>query len=98
MPRGGASVQTAIRVGGARLGGLDNALVLRLRALGGDWSRVSTIDVYTAMPVDGGLLDEILRPAGPAAIHGVHFFPSRPPIQGLEFEADMRGLARRLVL
>ena len=70
----------------------------RLRALGGDWSRVSTIDVYTAMPVDGGLLEEILRPAGPAAIHGVHFFPSRPPIQGLEFEADMRGLARRLVL
>src|SRR6202007_1984525 len=61
----------------------------RLRALGGDWSRGSTIDVYTAMPVDGSLLEEILRPAGPAAIHGVHFFPSRPPIQGLEFEADM---------
>jgi len=70
----------------------------RLRALGAEWSRVTAIDVYTAMPLDAGLLEEILRPAGPAAIHGVHLFPSRPPIEGLEFEADLRGLARRLVV
>jgi hypothetical protein len=70
----------------------------RLRTLGADWSRVTAIDVYTAMPVHGFLLDEILRPAGPAAIHGVRWFPSRPPIQGLEFEMDLRGVARELVL
>lgn len=70
----------------------------RLRALGGDWSRVTAIDVYTAMPVDAALLDEMLRPAGPAAIHGIHWYPSRPPIKGLEFEMDMRGVARELVL
>jgi len=69
----------------------------RLRALGGDWSRVTTIDVYAAQPIYGFLLDEILRPAGPAAIHGIRWFPSRPPIQGLEFEMDMRGVARELV-
>jgi hypothetical protein len=70
----------------------------RLRALGGDWSRVSAIDVYTAQPIDGLLLEEILRPAGPAAIHGIRWFPSRPPIQGLEFEVDLRGVAREIVL
>ena len=70
----------------------------RLRGLGGDWSRVSAIEVYTAMPVDSAMLDEILRPAGPAAIHGLRFFPSRPPIQGLEVEVDMRGVAREVVL
>ena len=69
----------------------------RLRALGGDWSRVTTIDVYAAQPIYSFLLDEILRPAGPAAIHGVRWFPSLPPIQGLEFEMDMRGVARELV-
>jgi hypothetical protein len=44
------------------------------------------------------VLDEILRSAGPAAIHGVHWYPSRPPIQGLDYEMDMRGVARELVL
>ncbi len=70
----------------------------RLRALGGGWEGVTTIDVYTAQPIHGIVEDEILRAAGPAAIHGVHWYPSRPPIQGLEFEMDMRGVAREVVL
>jgi hypothetical protein len=70
----------------------------RLRGLGADWSRVRVIDVYTAESIHGFLVEEILRPAGPAAIHGVRWFPSRPPIQGLEFELDLRGVARELVL
>ena len=70
----------------------------RLRALGAEWSRVTAIDVYTAMPIDGLLVEDILRPAGPAAIHGIHWYPSRPPIKGLEFEMDLRGVAREVVL
>jgi hypothetical protein len=70
----------------------------RLGALGGAWSRVTAIEVYTALPIDSALLAEILGPAGPAAIHGIRWFPSRPPIQGLEFEADMRGVARELAV
>jgi hypothetical protein len=70
----------------------------RLRALGADWSRVTTIDVYTAHPLHSLLVDEVLQPAGGAAIHGVRLFPSRPPILGLEFEVDMRGVARELML
>ena len=70
----------------------------RLRALGGDWNRVTAIDIYTAEPIHGFLVEEILRPAGPAAIHGVRWFPSRPPIEGLEFEMDLRGVARELVV
>jgi hypothetical protein len=50
----------------------------RLRALGGDWGRVTAIDVYTAESIHGLLTEEILRPAGPAAIHGVHWFPEPP--------------------
>jgi hypothetical protein len=70
----------------------------RLRALGGAWERVTTIDVYTAQPIHGIVEGEILRAAGPAAVHGVHWYPSQPPIQGLEFEMDMRGVAREVVL
>jgi hypothetical protein len=70
----------------------------RLDGLGGAWSRVTAIEVYTALPIDGALLDEILGPAGATAIHGLRWFPSRPPIQGLEFEVDMRGVARELTI
>ena len=70
----------------------------RMRALGADWSRVTTIDIYTAHPIHGFLVEEILGPAGPAAIHGVRWFPSRPPVQGLEFEVDVRGVFREVIL
>jgi len=69
----------------------------RMRALGADWTRASAIDVYTAQPIFG-YLEDILKPAGPAAIHGLRWFPSRPPIQGLEFEVDLRGVLRELIL
>jgi hypothetical protein len=70
----------------------------RLKALGGDWTRVTVLDVYTAHPIHGLVEEELLRAAGPAAIHGVRWYPSRPPIQGLEFELDLRGVAREVVL
>jgi len=69
----------------------------RMRALGAEWTRATTIDVYTAQPIFG-YLEDILKPAGPAAIHGLRWFPSRPPIQGLEFEVDLRGVGRELIL
>jgi hypothetical protein len=70
----------------------------RLSALGGDWGRVTAIDVYTAHPIHDFVLDEILGPAGAAGIHGVRWFPSRPPIQGLEFEVDLRGVECELIV
>ena len=69
----------------------------RMRELGADWTRATTIDVYTAQPIFG-FLEDLLEPAGPAAIHGLRWFPSRPPIQGLEFEVDLRGVLRELVI
>ncbi len=70
----------------------------RMKALGAEWSRATTIDVYCAESIHGFLVDEILRPAGAAGIHGVRWFPSRPPIQGLEFEVDVRGVRRELIV
>ncbi len=70
----------------------------RMRGLGCDWGRATAIDVYTAEAIHGFLVEEILKPAGAAAIHGVRWFPSRPPVQGLEFEVDLRGVARELIL
>jgi hypothetical protein len=66
----------------------------RLAALGGTWAQVTTVDVYTAHPIYPFLASGLLAAMGPAAGQGVHWYLSRPPIQGLEYEMDMRGVRR----
>jgi len=70
----------------------------RLRGLGADWADVTAIEVYTPHPIEPFVRDVLLGTAGPAAIHGVRWFPSHPPVVGLEYEMDMRGVAREIVL
>ena len=69
----------------------------RLRALGADWPDVTVIDIYTPHPIEPFVRD-LLGLAGSAAVHGVRWYPSHPPIVGLEYEMDMRGVAREVVL
>jgi hypothetical protein len=64
----------------------------RLRGLGGDWHHVTAIDVYTIHPFDGLLPTTILGRAGASAAHGIRWFYSRPPVEGIEFEMDLRGV------
>lgn len=68
----------------------------RLRGLGTDWPEVSDINVYTVHPFGGFLADGILGRVGNAGLHGVHWHYSRPPIDGIEFEMDLRGVRTRL--
>jgi hypothetical protein len=35
---------------------------------------------------------------GPAAIHGIHWHLSHPPIAGLIYEMDLRGVRREMRL
>jgi hypothetical protein len=70
----------------------------RLQRLGVAWPDVTAIDIYTAQPIESFLSDTVLSPAGAAAIHGVRWFPSRPPVIGLEYEMDLRGVAREIVV
>jgi len=59
---------------------------------------VTTTYIYTPQPIEPFLADTVLTPAGASAIHGVRWFPSRPPIVGLEYEMDLRGVSRELVV
>ena len=68
----------------------------RLAALGGQWTDVTAVDVYTAHPIFPFLASGVLAHLGPAARHGVHWHLSRPPIEGLEYEMDMRGVRREV--
>jgi hypothetical protein len=70
----------------------------RLRGLGGDWPDVTAIDVYTIHPIEPLLAEIIPGRAGIAATHGVRWFYSRPPIVGIEYEMDLRGVRTELRL
>ena len=70
----------------------------RLAGLQVDSAQLTAIDIYTIHPLQPFLATEILTPLGPATDHGVRWFYSRPPIIGLEFEMDMRGVRREIRL
>jgi hypothetical protein len=70
----------------------------RLKGLEVGWDSVTTANMYTVHPICGMLADQIIRPLGASAVHGVTWHYSRPPIVTIEYEMDLRGVGREIVL
>ena len=68
----------------------------RLKGLQVDWSLVSSVDIYTTQPIHAFLRDTILKPIAKASWHGVSWHFGEPPIEGLAFEMDLRGIRKEL--
>ena len=68
----------------------------RMTALGFGWADVTATQVYTVYDIHPFLADEIVRRG--AARAGLTWHYARPPVQGLDYEMDVRGLARELVI
>jgi hypothetical protein len=64
----------------------------RLHGLGANWSEVTAVDIYTIHALERILPNVILKRIGSAGALGVHWYFSRPPIVGIEFEMDLRGI------
>ncbi|MBT5830100.1 MAG: RidA family protein [Candidatus Latescibacteria bacterium] len=75
-----------------------NVMEKRMTGLGGSWEVVTAADVYTVHPVIDVVEDVVLPKMGASAIHGVHWFHARPPIVEIEFEMDLRGVRKEVVL
>lgn len=91
--RGGEITAAAIEAKATFVMGLMRG---RLAGLEATWADVTAVDLYTLHSPEPFLANVILEALGPAAIHGVHWHYSRPPITGLEFEMDMRGVRQEL--
>ena len=70
----------------------------RVKELGVTWDAATTVNIYTVHSICGVLPDEIIRPMGASAIHGATWHYSRPPIVSIEYEMDLRGTDREIVL
>jgi len=67
-----------------------SALELRMAAFGLTWADATASQVYTVHDIHGFLADEIIRRG--AAPDGVTWTYARPPVEGLAFEMDVRGI------
>jgi hypothetical protein len=68
----------------------------RLRALGFSWKDAVTTQAYSVQNI-GHLVGEVLASRG-ACEGGLVWTYARPPVIGLEYEMDVRGAARELVI
>ena len=72
------------------------AMELRMAALGFGWTEVTATQVYTIFDIHPLLADEVVRRG--ATPGGLTWHFARPPVQGLDFEMDVRGFAHEFVI
>jgi hypothetical protein len=72
------------------------AMERRLAELGVSWQEVTAAQVYTVHDLHAILRDQIVSRAGNGG--GVTWHYCRPPIEELEFEMDVRGVAIERVI
>jgi len=69
----------------------------RVLGLGAKWDEVNVVNVYTVHDIAPYLAPLIVPRTGNAP-HGITCHYTRPPIVGIEYEMDVRGCAREIVL
>jgi hypothetical protein len=68
----------------------------RMAPLGFGWDDVTATQIYTVFDIYPAMADEIVAKGAAAA--GVTWHYCRPPVQGLDFEMDVRGVTREIVI
>jgi hypothetical protein len=81
-----------------KLASIVEKLEERMAELGVGWVDATATCVYGPDATACGLDADTLRRLGPAALRGLTWYPSRPPVHGLELEMDVRGVGAELVL
>jgi hypothetical protein len=68
----------------------------RMRALGFAWDQVTATQLYTVFDIHPILADELVRRG--ATPGGLTWHFARPPVVDLDFEMDVRGITREVIL
>lgn len=70
----------------------------RMQGLGVWWDQAVVTNIYTVYDVNALLPSVILPRIGAAGLHGVTWHYTRPPILAIEYEMDVRGGTRDIVI
>jgi hypothetical protein len=82
----------------SRLDSIMRVLSGRLEAFGASWDDATAIQLYGVDDFQDLVVEKVLKKVGGAAVHGIQWFPSLPPIEGLKLEIDVRSAGTELVL
>jgi len=82
----------------AMLRNITEILAARAATLGCRLSDSTAVQIYAAGALDPEAIADVATELGDAAIHGLRWFPSLPPIQGLKYEIDVRASRTELVI
>lgn len=80
----------------ARISQVMDEMETRMKTLGVSWHDASTVDVYCAADWMPYVEESMLARMGQSGLRGLHWYYSRPPIEGLTFEMDLRGVAQEI--
>ena len=69
----------------------------RLKGLGVGWNDVTVSEIYTVHEIRPFLEKELLQHMEGGGIHGLTWHFSRPPIESIEYEMDLRGCVTELL-
>jgi hypothetical protein len=72
------------------------AMEQRMGALDKGWADVTETQLYTIFDIHPHFADEFIRRG--AAPGGLTWHYARPPVQGLDYEVDVRGVSKELVI
>lgn len=72
------------------------AMEARMEALGFGWRDVTGTQLYTVFDIHAHFADEFVRRG--ATNGGLTWHYARPPVEGLDYEVDVRGVSRELVI
>lgn len=70
----------------------------RLRGLGVGWNDVTVSEIYTVQDIRPLVEDELLKRMEKGGAHGLTWHYSRPPIESIEYEMDLRGCFTEFVI
>jgi hypothetical protein len=73
-------------------------LASRAAALSCRLTDSTAVQVYAAGALDPDAIADVATELGDAAIHGLRWFPSLPPIEGLKYEIDARAARTERVI
>jgi hypothetical protein len=105
LPEGSLDARDVVRRGESSAAAIEEKarfvmglMEARLRGLSVGWSDVTVSEIYTVHDIRPFLKEEVLNRLGEGGSHGVTWHYSRPPIESIEYEMDLRGCVTELVI
>jgi len=105
LPEGSLDPHDVVRRGEASVDALREKvrfvmerLSSRLTGLGVTWAQVTATQIYTVHDIHPFLAANVLGEMREAACTGVNWHYARPPIESIEYEMDVRGCRREVIL